>query len=121
VKSSKFFYGWLITAAAFVSLAVVFGGRLSFQVFFVALIEDFGWSRASTAGIFSVSMIVFALTAVPFGWLLDRYGPRVLFSIGAILFAVGLLGSNWISTQWQLYFWYGVIASLGITILGLSN
>jgi MFS family permease len=121
VKSSKFFYGWLITAAAFVSLAIVFGGRLSFQVFFVALIEDFGWSRASTAGIFSVSMIVFALTAVPFGWLLDRYGPRVLFSIGAILFAVGLLGSNWISTQWQLYFWYGVIASLGITILGLSN
>jgi MFS family permease len=29
--------------------------------------------------------------------------------------------SGWISTQWQLYFWYGIVASIGITILGLSN
>lgn len=121
VKPSKFFYGWIIAIASFISLVVVFGARLSFQVFFVALIEDFGWSRASTAGIFSVSMIIFALFAVPFGWLLDRFGPRILFSIGAFLFAGGLLASGWISSQWQLYFWYGVVASLGITALGLSN
>ena len=121
MKQSKFFYGWIIAIASFICLAIVFGGRLSFQVFFVALIEDFGWSRASTAGIFSVSMIVFALTAVPFGWLLDKIGPRPLFSVGACLFAGGLIMSRWISEQWQLYFWYGLIASLGITILGLSN
>ncbi len=121
MKPSKFFYGWVITLTAFVSLAIVFGGRLSFQVFFVALIEDFGWSRASTAGIFSISMVIFALTAIPFGWLLDQYGPRVMFSIGAILFAGGMIGSSWITAQWQLYVWYGVVASLGITVLGLSN
>lgn len=121
MKPLKFFYGWGIVLASFASLAIVFGARLSFQVFFVALIEDFGWSRASTAGVFSVSMIVFSLTAVPFGWLLDRIGPRKLFSTGAMLFAAGLLMSGWVSTQWQLYFWYGLVASLGITILGLSN
>ncbi|MFQ5614017.1 MAG: MFS transporter [Anaerolineae bacterium] len=121
MKSSKFFYGWAIAAAAFFSLAIVFGGRLSFQVFFVALIDDYGWSRASTAGIFSLSMVVFAIFAPPMGWLLDRFGPRRLFSVGALLFAGGLLASSRISTQWQLYFWYGVVASLGITILGLAN
>jgi len=120
-KPLKVFYGWTIVAASFISLAIVFGARLSFQVFFVALIDDFGWSRASTAGIFSVSMIVFALLAVPTGWLLDRFGPRLLFSTGALFFAGGLLMSGWISTQWQLYFWYGIVASIGITILGLSN
>jgi MFS family permease len=121
MKIFKWFYGWNIVLASFVSLAIVFGARLSFQVFFVALIEEFGWSRASTAGVFSVSMIVFALTAVPFGWLLDRVGPRWLFSVGVLLFAGGLLMSGLITTQWQFYFWYGVVASLGITILGLSN
>ncbi len=121
MRSSKLFYGWAIVAASFVSLAIVFGVRLSFQVFFVALVEDFGWSRGSTAGIFSVSMVVFSVTAVPFGWLLDLYGPRLLFSLGALLMAGGVLLSGWVSAQWQLYFWYGIIASLGITILGLSN
>ncbi len=121
MKTTKFFYGWTIVGASFISLAVVFGVRLSFQIFFVALVDDFGWSRASTAGIFSISMLVFALTAIPFGWLLDRFGPRILFSIGTLFMAGGVLVSGWISAQWQLYFWYGGIASLGITILGLSN
>jgi MFS family permease len=100
MKSTKFFYGWAIVGASFISLAIVFGVRLSFQVFFVALVEDFGWSRAGTAGIFSVSMVVFAIFAVPFGWLLDRFGPRLLFSVGALLMAGGVLMSGWISTLW---------------------
>ncbi|HEY85778.1 MAG TPA: MFS transporter [Chloroflexi bacterium] len=72
MKSPQLFYGWTIVLACFVSLIVVFGTRLSFQVFFVALTDSFGWSRASAAGIFSVSMLVFALTAPFFGKLLDR-------------------------------------------------
>ncbi len=121
MKSSRFFYGWIITLACFVSLVVVFGTRLSFQVFFVALTETFGWPRAGTAGIFSMSMLVFALTAPFFGQLLDRWGPQRLFSLGAILFAGGLMLSSRATAQWQLYLWYGLVASLGITILGLSN
>ena len=41
--------------------------------------------------------------------------------MGAILFAGGLIVSNWATAQWHLYLWYGVVASIGITILGLSN
>jgi MFS family permease len=66
-------------------------------------------------------MVTFAVCAPLTGWALDRFGPRLLFSAGALLFAGGLLMSSWISTQWQLYLWYGIIASVGITILGLSN
>jgi len=121
MKFPKLFYGWIIVQACFVSLIVVFGARLSFQVFFVALTDSFGWSRAGTAGIFSVSMLVFALTAPFFGKLLDRWGPQKLFSLGAILFAGGLIAGSRATAQWHLYLWYGVVASVGITILGLSN
>jgi len=117
----KIFYGWIIALTSLISLMIVFGARLSFQVFFVALIEDFGWSRASTAGAFSLSMLVFAVTSPLFGWLFDRFGPRWMFSVGATFFASGLWISSQITSQSQLYFWYGIVASIGITILGLTN
>ncbi|MEM9776264.1 MAG: MFS transporter [Chloroflexota bacterium] len=101
-------------------LFAAFGIRLSFTVFFVALIDDFGWSRADTSLIFSTTMIVFAATSTAAGVMLDRWGARTTFTIGAAVLGCGLLLSSQIQTLGQLAITYGVIAGLGITILGLS-
>ncbi|MFQ5577648.1 MAG: MFS transporter, partial [Anaerolineae bacterium] len=44
-----------------------------------------------------------------------------LFALGAALFAGGLIAGSFATALWQLYLWYGLVASLGTTILGLSN
>ena len=116
----RFYYGWVIVAVCGVTLLVTFGTRLSFTVFFVALTEEFGWARASTSLIFSISMVVFAVTSIGAGMALDRWGGRVVFAFGAALLSVGLLLSSQVQTLWQLAFTYGVVAGLGITILGLG-
>ena len=40
-----FFYGWIIVALVFVCFAVGYAGYHSFSIFYVAILEEFGWSR----------------------------------------------------------------------------
>lgn len=52
--------------------------------------------------------------------MLDRLGNRTTFTVGTIILGIGLLLSSQIQSLIQLAITYGVIAGIGITILGLS-
>lgn len=118
MKRHPFFYGWTIVGVSFVTLAISFGIWYSFSVFFVAILSEFGWSRAATAGVFSMFMVVHSGLAIVIGSLLDRFGPRKLIPFGSILVAMGLLASSRIEALWQLYLFYGVVTAIGICSIG---
>jgi MFS family permease len=93
---------------------------LSFAVFFAEFVSAEGWSNEAAAGIFSVSMLVFAVGSTPAGVLLDRFGPRILFSMGAMLVGVGLLLSSQVTSLEQLTISYGLVAGAGLAVIGLG-
>jgi len=118
MKKHRLFYGWVIVGVSFLNLTIIFGIWYSFSVFFVAVIREFGWSRAATGGVFSCFMLVHSLAAVIVGSLFDRFGARIVIPFGGCVVALGLFASSRITELWQFYVWYGVITSVGVSAVG---
>ncbi len=113
-----FFYGWLIVVAAFVSLGITYTVWYSFTVFYVALLQEFGWTRASSAGVFSLHVVAGGVAGAVTGALVDRFGPQKVVSVGAVILAGGLFACSRITDLLQFYVAYGIICALGLSATG---
>jgi hypothetical protein len=58
-----FFYGWVVVAVTFVTMAIGVNARTSFSLFFPPIIAEFGWEHGVTAGAFSFGFIVSAVAS----------------------------------------------------------
>ena len=59
--ASSFFYGWLIVAVVFVTMAIGVNARTAFSLLFPPILDEFGWDRGVTAGAFSFGFVVSAI------------------------------------------------------------
>ena len=110
---------WLILAAAFTTFTISAGLMHSYTVFLVAFVEAFGWSRGETSVAYSVSQLVAGGSSPVVGMLVDRLGPRRLLLLGGGLLVLGLIGSSFIVSLWQIVALYGVVMTFGANCLGL--
>ena len=113
------YYGWIIVAVALISMAFWFGIRANFSVFYVALLEEFGWNRGGSAGVQSMALITYTVMAPLVGGLIDRFGPRRVVVPGILILALGLILCRTIETLAQFYLLYGVVVGTGITCIGI--
>lgn len=105
-------------AIVWLNLAVSYGLFFSFSVFFVPLLEEFRWSRGSTAAIFSLATIVQGLASPVVGALVDRVGPRRVLLGGAMLLGGASILASRIHSLWDLFLITGVMAALGLAGTG---
>jgi MFS family permease len=105
---------WVVVGAVWVTLAIASGLYFSFPIFFVALLEEFGWSRGATAAAFSISSVTQGLLSPIVGMLVDRLGPRRIMLGGACLLGAACALSSQIGSLWSLYTVTGVLAAAGV-------
>jgi hypothetical protein len=72
-----------LVALAFLHIGVGRGLHGTFGVFFVAMLDAFGWSRATTAGAISLAIIFEGICLPWAGGLIDRIGGRKTLISGA--------------------------------------
>lgn len=117
-QSPRIFYGWIILAVAFTIMIVGYPVRNTFSVFYPTIVEEFDWERGSTALMFSITILVYGLTAPVAGNLVDRFGPRLVLPLGALIMGGGLALCSLAQTQWHFYLFYGVITAVGLSFAG---
>jgi MFS family permease len=100
------------------------GTYIAFGVFFNPLMETFGWSRAVIAGASSLAFLMMGVFGVLAGRLNDRFGPRPIMIVTALLMGLGCILMARLSAPWELYLFYGIIFGMGgssIDVIALTT
>lgn len=105
---------WVVVAAAFGALFIVFGVAFSFGAFFDPITAEFGTGRAAASVVFSLTSLVFFTLGAVSGPAADRFGPRPLLLAGAAALGLGLAATAHADRLWIAYLTYGIGVGVGV-------
>jgi MFS transporter, OFA family, oxalate/formate antiporter len=97
-----------------VMMNMALGTFYAMSVFMLPLEKEFGWTRAQTSWVTTIGIAMIASWFVVAGFIQDRRGPRLVASIGGILFSLGL----WLASYTQSLTWFYLTAGL---IVGVGS
>ncbi|MCA1408154.1 MFS transporter [Ensifer sp. IC3342] len=83
-------YRWVIVAAGGLLGCIAIGAMFSLPVFLRPISQDTGWSVTGVSSAMTIGFIAMALASMIWGTLSDRWGPRLVVSIGSAVLAAAL-------------------------------
>ena len=102
---------WRLAGGLLMNLAL--GTLYGWSVFVAPFESRFGWKRSETSLVFTIAVIVFALSFVIAGRVQDRFGPLGCSLAGGLLVSIGFFLCSYATTLTYLYICFGVIGGLG--------
>ena len=114
----KIFYGWWIVLATNIICMIGFGTWLySFGVFFKPMMDEFGWTRAMTAGAASLRSTQGGIAGPVVGWAVDKWGSRRVIILGGIISGLGFALMALVNSLFMFYLVYGLLLSIGMSFM----
>ena len=113
MQSEKLSLGqYKVAATGFLSLFSIVGIMFyGLPFFFDFWVNDFGWSRATvTSGNMIGKIVIGPLFGFAAGWIIDRFGPRRLMLVGIVMCGLGVIGLSTMTSLWQFYSFYLLLA-----------
>jgi OFA family oxalate/formate antiporter-like MFS transporter len=89
------------------------GTLYAWSVFVAPLEKEFGWKRAQTSMVFTIAVVVFAITFILAGRLQDIFGPFWVSITGGLLVSLGFFLSAYTTSLNYLFICFGAIGGLG--------
>jgi len=110
---------WSAVGAGFAVLFVCTGVNQSFGILFKPILNEFGGDRGTLSFAATASLLVYALSQLFFGPLIDRFGPRRVMLPSMALMVLGTALVSTAGSPWQMTLLYGVVAAVGYTGTGI--
>ncbi|SOC18865.1 predicted MFS family arabinose efflux permease [Rhodobacter sp. JA431] len=82
-------------------LMLGFAIRASFGVFQIPIAAEFGWPRAEFSLAIAIQNLAWGIGQPIFGALAERFGDRRAITLGALMYAAGLVMSAFATAPWQ--------------------
>ena len=119
--NGKIFYGWWIVLACvgIQGLAAVTWMH-SYGAYTLHLQEEFGWSMSVLSLAFAITRLESGLLGPIQGWLVDKYGPRLIAIVGTLIFSIGFLYFGFVNSI-PSYFVAFVLIALGSSLGGFAT
>ena len=102
---------WRVVGGMSMNLAL--GSLYAWSVFVAPLEKAFGWKRAETSTVFTIAVVVFALTFIVAGRLQDKLGPFKISLVGAVLVSLGFFLCAYADSITKFFIFFGVLGGLG--------
>lgn len=86
---------------------------VNFQGFstYLSLLEDeFGWSKALLSAPRSLAQVETAILGPINGYLVDRFGPRIMITLGVFIFGLGLMLFGFVNDVWSFIAVFALMA-----------
>jgi OFA family oxalate/formate antiporter-like MFS transporter len=105
--------GWIVTFAG-TGINLALGVLYAWSVISKQITKEWGWNETQAALPYSVAIIVFAIMMVPAGRMQDKYGPRLVATLGGILCGIGFIIASLGQSITGLVIGFGILAGAGI-------
>ena len=119
--SGTLFYGWvMVLACAAIQWLSAVTWMHSYGAYTVLLQAEFGWSMTILSLAFALTRLESGLLGPIQGWLVDRFGPRKILTIGLIIFAIGFFLFSQVNSI-PVFFLAFILIALGSSLGGWAT
>ena len=87
--NASVFYGWFTMGACFAVMLTQGGTMWTFGVFLKPMTQDLGWSRAQVSSGYTAFLLGYVVSVITTGRLADKYSPKPILLVSAILTGLG--------------------------------
>lgn len=111
---------WIQLGMAVLGMVMIANCQYAWTLFVPPLREAFGWSLGAVQLGFTLFIAFETYTMPVEGYLLDRFGPRALFTAAGIMVGIGWTALGYITSLAGLYFFYALAGTGAAIIYGGS-
>jgi oxalate/formate antiporter len=104
---------WLQLLFGLIVMMAISSPQYVWTLFTKSFVTATGSELPAVQVTFSVLVILQTWLSPGQGWLIDRFGPRLLITLGAILSGLGWILASQVSTLYGLYATYGLFCGVG--------